>query len=82
MRPTAPASQRRRQQVRDKKATYKAKGGITKEQTQSKATPLTRRAGSVKVPAVTKKSLKKARVRATHARVARSVDADSSKMEM
>lgn len=72
--------QRRRQRVREKKAAYKAKGGLSKEQVQSNATPLTRRAGARKLPAITKKSLKKARVRSTNAR--REAAADTSKMEM
>lgn len=77
-----PPLQRRRQQVRDKKAAYKAKGGITKEQIQSKATPLTRRVGCVKLPAVTKKSIKKARVRATNARGAAGAGSSNMEVEM
>jgi len=63
--------------VRDKKQQHLARGGVTKATTQSKATPLTRRAGAVKLAAVSKKSIKKARVRANHA----AGSSGSSKME-
>lgn len=73
-------SQRRRQQGRDKRVEHKQRGGTTPMDFQSKGT-LTRRAGAVKLPAISKKSLKKARTRAKHdANNASSSTAASSKM--
>ena len=43
--------------MREKKKNFKLKGGVTKEQIQSAATPLTRRAGSATLPKITKKGL-------------------------
>ena len=75
---TQTKEQRKRQRVREKKKNFRLKGGVTKEQIQSAATPLTRRAGSATLPKITKKGLKKQRVRANNSGGGKT---QSSKME-